>query len=661
MHRPPSRTWRRIGFAAAFLTALAFPSLSSAATVSLNGGILAITDATGADDGVTLSRVDRYVGDFKLGTDVVVADTAGITDYPEGCRPTDPASSTPSSTGSVSCPTEMTIRELRADLGGGDDTLDTTRLGMRTTFLGGAGSDTLFGGVGADVFQGGPGDDTADSGGGKDFLYGEDGNDTLSGGAADDTLDGGAGDDVLFGGANADDIAGGAGSDTVAYDDPAHTSGVTVTQDGQPDDGSAADVTSTTGGTRRDNVADDVEVLRGTAHADALAGGNGDNVLQGLGGADVLTGGAGIDTVDYSDHTTAVSITQDGAANDGSDGEGDSVADDIEVLRGSPFDDTIAGGPADNVLQGMGGADTLSGGAGFDTVDYSDHTDGVTVDLGSTDPSQGSAADTSADGARRDSIAADVEGLIGSPAADVLTGSARDDTIAGGAGADTIDGGGGADTIDAGTGDDRLLLRDGVADTASCGDDAGDSASADAIDVLTGCASVELPAPPAEQPTQPTGGDTQPTAGSGGGGEPAPTSPEVLASSAPDPAASSAPRGRTLAIQRGPMRVSRSGRGRLRVSCLAPGACVGRLTLVYPGPRGRQVVVARATLRLAAGQRRLVTIRMLAFGRRVIARQGGFIAIARVAVTNPDGTARTDTASFLIRGSKAKVRRTRRH
>src|SRR3712207_7727248 len=57
--------------------------------------------------------------------------------------------------------------------------------------------------------------------------------------------------------------------------------------------------------------------------------------------------------------------------------EGDSVASDLEVVRGGDGPDslsgadgaqTLEGGPGDDVLDGRAGADTLTGGSGSDTV-----------------------------------------------------------------------------------------------------------------------------------------------------------------------------------------------------------------------------------------------------------------------------------------------------
>ena len=55
------------------------------------------------------------------------------------------------------------------------------------------------------------------------------------------------------------------------------------------------------------------DVLIGTVGADAMNGLAGNDVIKGLAGKDTLDGGAGSDTADYTDKTTAVSVTLNGA------------------------------------------------------------------------------------------------------------------------------------------------------------------------------------------------------------------------------------------------------------------------------------------------------------------------------------------------------------
>jgi Ca2+-binding RTX toxin-like protein len=82
--------------------------------------------------------------------------------------------------------------------------------------------------------------------------------------------------------------------------------------------------------------------------------------------------------------------------------------------------------------------------------------------------------------------------LRGVSGVDNLTGGAFDDRILGGTGNDTLTGNGGGDQLGGGDGDDVVNARDGVADRIDCG--AGtDTVVADAVDVVTGCETVQLP------------------------------------------------------------------------------------------------------------------------------------------------------------------------
>jgi hypothetical protein len=130
-------------------------------------------------------------------------------------------------------------------------------------------------------------------------------------------------------------------------------------------------------------------------------------------------------------------------------------------------------------------------GGGIDTLDYSDHTQGVVVDLGTLAPA---GTDANADGIAEegDVIAGDLENLNGGQGPDTLAGSAVANTINGGLGDDNLVGRGGPDvihagpsheTVDAGPGDDLVDGVDGQVDTLGCGDD-NDTAQADTQDVV---------------------------------------------------------------------------------------------------------------------------------------------------------------------------------
>jgi Ca2+-binding RTX toxin-like protein len=232
-------------------------------------------------------------------------------------------------------------------------------------------------------------------------------------------------------------------------------------------------------------------LLRGGEGGDALRGWSGVDVLDGGPGADELIGGPGRDRADYTSRTAPLTITLDGAANDGEVGEGDDV-DVEEVVGGAGNDhltgsaavdrllggagddtldglaggDTLVGGPDDDVHNGGDGSDTLVAGAAgdgvdeynggasaFDEVTYAARSTAVTVDLDG-------AADDGATG-ERDDVGADVEWVTGGAANDLLVGSNAANLLTGGGGNDFLSGHTGNDTLLAGAGNDVANGGDG--------------------------------------------------------------------------------------------------------------------------------------------------------------------------------------------------------
>jgi Ca2+-binding RTX toxin-like protein len=184
------------------------------------------------------------------------------------------------------------------DGGTGVDTVDydgsgtgvTVNLATNTNTGGYAEGDTLSG---IEIVQGSAFGDTLTGNGGTNTLRGMGGNDVLDGGAGWDTLEGGAGDDqlnggtegdVLRGGLGADQLAGGSGFDIASYYDSAV--GVTIDLQTQVHAGGTA---------QGDAIANDVETINGSVHADTMTGNGLGNALIGFEGADTLSGGGGSD------------------------------------------------------------------------------------------------------------------------------------------------------------------------------------------------------------------------------------------------------------------------------------------------------------------------------------------------------------------------------
>ena len=330
--------------------------------------------------------------------------------------------------------------------------------------------------------------------GGDDWLYGDNGKDHLYGGAGNDELNGGAGDDSLNGGAGADKLTGGGGEDTASY--AGSSAGVTVRLHsshamGGDAEGDTFEATVTYPYTEMDEDDNPVEKeatlpdiihLRGSSHADILAGDHRANNIHGGGGDDTLYGGPGGDE-------TNIDMLHGEGGND--------------KLYGGIGDDTLNGGKGHDHLWGNGGEDTMIGGEGSD-VFYIRFQKG-TAGTGGPDSVFGDTVD--ANGAHVDDMKpnqdtisyekwmdedehlgvtltlgetaniAGIENIIGSPDDDDLTGDARNNVIEGGDGDDMLDGGEGSDTVSYRSSSRAVkidLSDDDAADRGSRGDAAGD-------------------------------------------------------------------------------------------------------------------------------------------------------------------------------------------
>jgi Ca2+-binding RTX toxin-like protein len=202
--------------------------------------------------------------------------------------------------------------------GPGDDELRATPdfrdVPQPTTYIEGeGGNDTIVSGNGADELLGGDGNDTMQSFEGPDVVRGEGGDDSVSAGKEEPE-------------ANAADVVdGGPGFDRIPDVDADYNRGfddnVTVTNDGQPNDGEAGEGDNVISVEKMRVTADQATVVgtegpddifieangsntRGLGGNDRLVaydghdtieGGDGDDYLEGGFGNDVLTGGAGVD------------------------------------------------------------------------------------------------------------------------------------------------------------------------------------------------------------------------------------------------------------------------------------------------------------------------------------------------------------------------------
>lgn len=388
----------------------------------------------------------------------------------------------------------------RIDGGNGVDQIDGDLGDDRIT--GGQGGDQIDAGAGNDHVDGGPGDDQISGGDGDDILYGGDGQDRISGDDGQDEIHGGAGNDDLDGGAGYDRVFGDDGHDLLQA-----TDGGDLLNGGAGNDVLEGDeqLNVLIGGPGGDTLngyggADDLQggegndILDGGDGPDQLHGGDGDDRLDGGLGADLISGGTGRDTVSYDESPQAVAVSLNGVADDGQPGEGDNVLDDLEIVIGSPANDTLIagpfavelhGGPGDDTLigspqadllvggdgndtlDGAGGPDVLAGGDGLDTVTYVTRGGPVVVSVG-TGPDDGEPGE-------HDQVLGDVEQVIGTRFADRL--SAADGLgvrLIGGAGDDVI-----------ALPKQNALLDDAMTSRASCGTGT-DTVTAGADDQIDG-------------------------------------------------------------------------------------------------------------------------------------------------------------------------------
>ena len=327
-------------------------------------------------------------------------------------------------------------------------------------------------------FVAGSGNDAVTGNDAANRLEGRAGHDTLSGGTGADRLEGGEGNDRLAGGAGADAMDGGAGRDRLWHE--GSDEGVNVNF--STGNGSAGDAEGDT--------FENVEGVIGSAHADTLTGGDGNDWLSGQGGDDVLDGrdgndalvggpgadamdgGAGHDRLWYGGSDVGVAVDLSAGTASGGHAEADTF-ENVEGVGGSRHADTLSGGSGndwlgggtgDDMLTGGAGADRLVGGADGDTASYRSSNAGVRVFL-----RDGSGTGGHAQG---DTLLG-IEHLEGSAHPDTFVGNGAANRLSGGAGDDRLYGDSGDDTLTGGAGND-LLNGGGGADTASyAGSDAG--------------------------------------------------------------------------------------------------------------------------------------------------------------------------------------------
>ena len=293
--------------------------------------------------------------------------------------------------------------------------------------------------------QGGPFGDVLTGNDFNNILKGGDGADKLMGQGGNDLLMGQGGNDDLRPGLGTDNLYGGGEIDTADYFD--RTNPVSLSIDGPVSPGIDGIANDGEAG-ENDNIAFDVENLRGGSNNDTLIGYTNGNTLDGGYGDDKLYG--------------------NGAVWNGP----------TDTLLGGDGTDVLDGGPAGNYAW-----DTLDGGNGTDLVSYASRTGGVHIFLdGDFANSEDHISNVeNAKGGSGDDLIVGNGGwnnlfgyggndwFDGKGGNDVLSGGIGNDTLQGGAGHDVLSAGDGADWMDGGANDDFISGHEGI-DTVSYDD-----------------------------------------------------------------------------------------------------------------------------------------------------------------------------------------------
>ena len=353
-----------------------------------------------------------------------------------------------------------------------------TCFGKTPSIMGTDGSDILEGTIGPDVIFAGKGSDTVRAGGGNDLicggsgedhgLFGQGGNDKIDAGTSERTTKvyGGTGNDFLYdapGGGDGQEMFGGPGDDVLKAGDSNGTY-IDVLDGGPGNDvmeqggsegvfiGGGGD--DTMFGGRRDRGFDflilddapgpvDLDVAAGTMtgwgndtveEIEVVGGGRFDDTMAGDGTRNYFVGGAGNDSLSGAGGNDCLL-----GAEPSWGGDHQVCIQPYRVEAGSG-DDVLTGGAGDDLVSGGDGDDVIDGDEGFDRASFSGSASPVFVDLG--------AGTSTGDGT--DSLQ-EVEEIVGSGFQDTLTGSERADSlIAYSSAGDVLRGLGGDDFLDAG-------------------------------------------------------------------------------------------------------------------------------------------------------------------------------------------------------------------
>ena len=357
----------------------------------------------------------------------------------------------------------------------GVDTLsnieDISGSALDDTLIGNNQNNIIYGNTGRDIIM-----STASNGVGANSLYGGEDNDTFIAGAGNDYIDGGT------------------GVDTIDFSQFTATSGINFSLQ-------TNNIQNTgTGGFGTFQV-ENVERIIGTSFSDLLEGkdsqadtilaGDGNDTVFATSGNDVYDGEGGLNTLDYSNYSGAISADLGLGEINGLATGYDQVSNFIHLI-GSTGNDTLLGSAStnntlegldgDDIIDGVGGNNTLIAGAGTDTLiarvgndTLIGNSDGDWVDYSRLSAAQLSALgqinvtlDSTGTALVDSNLAFDqtlinVHHIIGSGGNDTIIGdSSSVNTIMGYDGNDMLQGGmNSADVLIGGVGDDTFIASSG--------------------------------------------------------------------------------------------------------------------------------------------------------------------------------------------------------
>ncbi len=314
-----------------------------------------------------------------------------------------------------------------------------------------------------DTISGTAGNDTLRGLDGNDLIYGLAGNDALYGDAGADTLLGGDGNDSLFGGEGRDFFDGGAGLDTADFTGTLAWT-VDLAAGTARRAGDSTTLSETVIAIERLNLGSGNDTVVGSAEAETVSAGEGNDSVAAGGGNDSLVGSLGNDSLDGGEGNDTVS--GGAGANRLSGGLGTDrfvIGSDTVAASDTITDFNAAGGEVID-LTALGTGLTVSLVRGSGLTSFTVGTRSVT--LTGVDASSLTLANFAGVAVLTAGASAFADSLTGSAGADTIDGLGGNDTISGLGGNDTLLGNSGDDVLIGGVGADRLDGGSG-ADTAS--------------------------------------------------------------------------------------------------------------------------------------------------------------------------------------------------